>query len=307
MSEIKNYGLIQKKIIPNHWLVGSNSPVNKFRNDVENWTKYLPTTEKQRFGSLETMACVSFSALNALEILIKHRTRKEVNLSDRFLAKMSDTTRNGNWLHKVAETVRKSGLLLEKDWKVTKPHTWDNYYREIPEEKKVEALKDLESLYFSHEWVHENDFRKELKDSPLQVTVNAWIRNTDDIYFNTENKQNHAVVLICYEGDNPIIFDSYAPYIKKLTPDYKFGTYAKKFTINKNFMSNIKDNHLYQLVSGKGGFALGLDDQLIVDDLAKITASFLSRNDGNIDGRTVQVTQDFWDSITKVNLKGETV
>src|SRR3990167_7048548 len=71
-----------------------------------NWDAFLPSGEWQRSqpdpvkGYIDTMACVSFSALNSIETQIRFLTGQSINYSDRFTAKMSGTTPQGNWLYK---------------------------------------------------------------------------------------------------------------------------------------------------------------------------------------------------------------
>ena len=309
---MRNFGLVSKKINPQEWVLGANSPIlPEIICEDGDWTKYIPVFEKQKYGSLETMSCVTQSALNVLEILVKKIYNIDINFSDRGLAKMSNTNKSGNSLQNVAETIRKMGVLLEEDWAFNNNDvlTWDNYYRNIPNELIDKAFGFNKKYNFSHDWIYGMDMREALKYSPLQVTVNAWYKK-DGIYYNNVNYSNHAVVLVGYDGDCPLIFDSYEPSIKKLKSDYILGDYAKRFNINIiNNMEEyiIKNNNLYQLVSGNGGFAVGLDGRLIIDDLDKLLATFISRNNGDIENKTVKVRQDFWDKFDKVNLKGEKV
>jgi hypothetical protein len=60
-------------------------------------------------------------------------------------------------------------------------------------------------------------------------------------------------------------------------------------------------------VEGLGGFALGLDGRLIIDDVAKILASWEVRNNGDTKGMTKAVRQAEWDSVPHINLKGESI
>lgn len=67
----------------------------------------------------------------------------------------------------------------------------------------------------------------------------------------------------------------------------------------------IIDNTLYQLVESPGGFALGLDGKLIIDDLASILASWQVRNAGNTTGKTATCSLADWNSVPHINLKRE--
>lgn len=74
----------------------------------------------------------------------------------------------------------------------------------------------------------------------------------------------------------------------------------------------LQQNTLVQLVEGIGGFALFAqdkdgNDRFFIDDLAKIQASWLVRNKGDIKGKTLAVAQIVWDAYKPVhrNLKNE--
>src|SRR5688572_10162418 len=86
------------------------------RNPSGNWRQFLPPGEWQRVNSVDLMACVTFSLLNAIETQELQQTRSQINYSDRWIAMMSETTPDGNWLYKVADTVRKYGLVREESW-----------------------------------------------------------------------------------------------------------------------------------------------------------------------------------------------
>ncbi len=68
------------------------------------------------------------------------------------------------------------------------------------------------------------------------------------------------------------------------------------------------DNYLIQLVEGDGGFGLIANEVLYVDETSKILASWLVRNNGTTEGRTVEFTQAQWNSCKPFyNLKDEEV
>jgi predicted nuclease of restriction endonuclease-like RecB superfamily len=86
---------------------------------------------------------------------------------------MSGTTRQGNYLDNVFDTIRKNGLIEEYLYP-DDANSWDEYYKELPQtlfDKAREFLKDWE-IY--REWVRvdrKEDIYTALKSSPLQVTV----------------------------------------------------------------------------------------------------------------------------------------
>ena len=79
------------------------------RNPSGDWTKFIPSGERQYNRTADSMSCVTFSLLNAIETYEKFWTGSSNNYSDRWTAKMSQTTVEGNWLWMVAETVKQFG------------------------------------------------------------------------------------------------------------------------------------------------------------------------------------------------------
>ncbi|MCI0561489.1 MAG: hypothetical protein MN733_23625, partial [Nitrososphaera sp.] len=132
-----NFGLLTtNKLDTRDWrfagVTGMQGPELNLSGD---WTEYLPVKELQKRNGLETMACVSFSALNAIETLSNYLVQNW-NKSDRFTAKESGTTKSGNYYAKVAECIRLQGLVDEIDWPF-EGKTWEEFYKTIPDEIKA--------------------------------------------------------------------------------------------------------------------------------------------------------------------------
>lgn len=263
-----------------------------YKNVCDDWTPYLPTDEKQHGVYFDTMACVSFSALNLVETqincLIANKTLRGTDLSelttlgfivngkfeasDRFTAKMSGTTRRGNYLQKVWESIRHDGLLPEKDWgyprtQRTPVFDWDDYYKEISEDLKYKAKQILRYFDFSYEWTvngkiteYSNneieELRRQLKHAPLQLgapicpTING-IKEPCG-----KTKSSHATMI--YKVDDIIRnFDHYDPIRKKLSLKYIMPYILKgvaTYKSNNKKMKIIGDN------KSKRQFLLGEDN-----------------------------------------------
>lgn len=169
-----NTGVTQPKVEPTDWTAGDTGIV--YQEVCQDWTPYLPKYEAQE-KLARTQACVTFSALNCIETQLKQQTGKEWNFSDRFTAKMSGTTKNGNGLQKVLDSIRKDGWLLEEDYPFPSNITFEEFYKEIPQELKDKAKKNLEDAKWEvrYEWASVNNcnpdlesLRKQLKQCPLQ-------------------------------------------------------------------------------------------------------------------------------------------
>ena len=176
--------------------VGGTIPY-EVRNPSGNWDASLPSGEWQRFNFFDSMACVTFSALNIIETQLRYLQGRTPNFSDRFIAKMSGTTPRGNHLWKVADTIRLEGLVEEQDWPTPPTFDWNTYYAEIPQEIKQKAQK----YRIQYEWLNSVDksyLLNQLKHAPIQIVV---------------NNGTHAVELY-NESDVHHYFDSYEPWRK---------------------------------------------------------------------------------------------
>ena len=73
-----------------------------------------------------------------------------------------------------------------------------------------------------------------LRFSPIGVSVFAWVKDTDGLYYKPKGQRdNHFVTLYGYkEGEYWKIFDHYDDTIKRLKWDYDFG-FAKRYYIKK--------------------------------------------------------------------------
>lgn len=303
------FGLLLRDRTPSDWMAGEFSPLGtSFLNPTGNWSIYLPDDEFQNRWGFDRQACVTYSILNCLEILHKAQTGVGINFSDRFLAKMSGTTKQGNYLDNVFDTIRKNGLVEEWEYP-DDAKSWDEYYKEIPQALKDKGLDILKTWNFYREWVRtdrKKDILFALKSAPLQVTVKYASGND---LLNPVGTWNHAVTMFnAAENEYWEIFDHYTQTRKKYAWDYEFGSVLKPSLIKKsNINMNIQNNTFVQLVEAPGGFGLYLDGKLIIDDLAKIQATWIIRNNGDIKGKIKTLTLEQWNSLAKINLKGEAI
>ncbi len=175
------------------------------RNITGSWDAYLPSGEKQYNTFADSQACVTFSLLNAIETQEKFLTGVEPNYSDRWTALMSGTTKQGNYLYKVADTVRQYGLVKESSWPTPATFTWESYYEQPSPEKQAELLAEgqewLRTHTLQYEWLTTNldDIEKHLKQCPLQLVI-----------------PGHAIEGFKEVGDTSHYFDTYEPYKKTI-------------------------------------------------------------------------------------------
>jgi len=215
---------------------GAFSPMEPL---VENgdWTPWLVQKEFQNLHNVEPYACVTFTILTCLEMVIKLKYGVEYNYADRFLAKMSETKVGGNSFRKVGDVLHKHGVPLEPMWPFTPNiNTFEKFYADIPRS----VIKLAEEFNRKWEWGYEEVpknnkmITKALKSSPVAISVAAWHPKEGRFYRPAGFTDNHATT--CFmekDGEFRRVFDSYdAPHIK----DYDWDSMPlviKSFWIKK--------------------------------------------------------------------------
>lgn len=221
------------KISPTDYITGA-SPIKWEPLNLEgDWRKYLPLEEKQYNFNFDSMSCTTFSALNVLETLVNflmyndkltvaqleflnkngYIENGKANFSDRFTAIMSGTKPEGNYFQNVMDSVRRDGLLPEKDFPFS-GNSWAEYHdkTKITEEMKQKALKIKDILDFAYEWVEldpgSSCIYEALTQSPVQVAV-------------TKENPGHAIMLPKIDFE----FETYSPYLR---PRSRTLAYAMK-------------------------------------------------------------------------------
>lgn len=329
MSEdtFQNYGLlVEEEINPKDWRAGGiSAAVKSVLRENGNYGDILPDMEYQIGVYFDTMACVTFSALNCIEVLARFHDIK-FNRSDRFTAKMSGTSKSGNYLSFVAESIRLMGTVDEPVWPYPRTQRdpvfdWDDFYKAIPGAIQDEGLSFLKDWKIQWEWIPVTRVREMLKFAPIQVTVRAWPKpGADGLYTDGgSTNRNHAVMLFNATDEYFEIYDHYDKSIKRLVPDYKFGS-ALQFTLLKNSptpMPNITlpNNVLVQDVEDSGAFGMHLDGKIMLGGAAEILATVVMRAPRKVENgiEVVVLTaprplkKADWDSFPKVDLKNQPI
>lgn len=226
------------------------------RNVGGNWTQWLPPGERQSNGITDTMACVSFSVLSCIETQEYFLTGKQINYSDRWLAKLSGTTHAGNYLITVAQTIALYGLVKEESWPVPPNYTWDSYYAEPTPAQKAALLAEGQEWLKTHKFEFEflttdkDVILKHIEQSPLQIVI-----------------PGHAIENFYTQQDVVNYFDSYGEPFKKQTARSTLTDVFKPLLTMK-LMRLVNDNGTYYLVGDKG--KIGLADLGALNDIKAI-------------------------------------
>ena len=201
--------------------------------------------ESQHGLNIETMGCTGYSTNLALRLIFKAQYGLDINISDRFVNKISGTTKNGNTVDAPIDAIRHFGFLTEKEYPWDHDSfTWEEYYKEIPQNLKELALTRLNDWDFIHEYVPVNPqiLIKALETSPIVGGVYAWLKD-GDIYYDGGLPPNHlTTIIVDYEyGKYWLCADSYSNdfnykeekpemFLKKLDWNYNFR-FAKRYMI----------------------------------------------------------------------------
>lgn len=234
---MRSYGLVIEPLKPEDYVFGGESKLSgEVINPTGDWLPYIPQFEHQAPG-FETNSCVTHGTLNAFEGLNKLIYGDEPNLSDRFLAKTSNTDpKKGNSPQKVADAFRRNWSVWEEDYPRNAANAED-FYKEIPDllYSKAELVRGQST--FGYEAIP-NPTKLKLKEAltkgAVGISVFAWTQDDNDLYFKPDGfTDNHWVWLLkIKDNGNYVIFDSYDPSIKEIRADF-IPQVAYRFTLNE--------------------------------------------------------------------------
>lgn len=255
-KKIINHGVLFRPLTPSDFILGASAITYEQRVMDFNWTKWLPEDEKQKIG-FETSCCVSFAACNVIETQLNwlYDVRKipqaavdflmdngyykngKFNVSDRFIAILSDTTANGNYLDKVDYTIRKVGLIPES----MLPFGGTNQTEYLNPVMVTKEMTDLglkfleyfniqyEALFYPGMMITTSDELKgmmqiQLRQAPLHIataTCNEW-GNQSGVIPICLREMNHSTQLTGLVWEQYFMdYDTYIPFQKKLAWDYQ--------------------------------------------------------------------------------------
>lgn len=229
--------------------------------DNGDWRNYLTGDEDQKKHGVETSACATYNTIHPIAILQEETyDLKDQDYAERFISMLSGTTRQGNSPNKVAQAIRDYGLIPQSMLPFNETiDTWEKFNSYFGGDESLclkAGIQWKKKWDFNYEWVWTGDLSVEnkharlkeaLKYSPVGVSVNAWYED-NGVYVKPNGSQdNHWTVLVAFEDGYPIVWDTYAPYIKKLSKDYDFE-WAMRYAVKKkpevarrSFIQFIKD------------------------------------------------------------------
>ena len=244
IKEINN-GYKEAIITPDNYIFGFGQINDDVINETGDWKPYLPPEEFQNEQGFENYGCVTWTTLNVLEVLARKLFKEEWDKSERYTYIASETNPAdfGNDPHKVAESVRKLGVLNEEELpfnETIKTLEEFNSPKPLPKNLLSKASFFLDDFEYKHEWVSPNTLeiskavlKEALKRSPIGLAVYAWGERGGK-YFRPEGGQDtHLTLLVNINKEGCMeVFDSYSPAIKVLEKDFPVYT-AKRYFLRK--------------------------------------------------------------------------
>jgi hypothetical protein len=308
-NNIKQTGLIIEFPKPTDYVAGKETPIKSIKNPSGDWSGLLPKTENQFNASFDTMSCTTFSACNSIEMLLKLAPQdvknklfelgfdSDFNISDRFVAIMSGTTKQGNTFGKVADTIRTIGFIPEQDLPFGDVKTWEEYHNAlvITEAMKQKAAKVLEVLDIFYDWVF-FDNNPDFTDDQYSATENAL--KYAPVQIGIQTPATHAINMIKLEKRNNLpyykIFDHYPNYIfegDSYKPHFGLRFSVESKTVIQNvypayiftkylqygLRNNAEVKMLQQVLIVEGCLAKGLDTGNFYDQTLRAVKTFQAK------------------------------
>lgn len=236
------------------WVFGALSQPGVVSIPLNEREAYLPIGELQFDSFVDFNDCASRSPVNHLEALftyhythaMKPANKKwmedegyvvdsKVTFSDRFIAVLSGTTKQGNSLKAPVQAIHSFGLIPKSLLPKIDTLTWDEYYASIPQNLKDLGQEFLKHFSINYEQVGKNRIAEVVKDDMVGVAAAAWAAPVNGVYPKIDWPFNHAFLV--YNLPKYQIFDNYEEhpgdkdFTKNIAPDYEFFDYGYRVYI----------------------------------------------------------------------------
>jgi len=297
------------------WIAGGNSAI---QHDIlipnKDWKQIKVEREIQWTGKYDTLFCVTYSALKSLAKLLTYLegegllTKKQLdfwadykvngmyNFSERFSGTLGETTTYGAYQFKIANAIRKFGLVPQSMFELA-DNFQDNIDKKfITEEMYAKGRESLEYIAINYEWV--DNLMDNLQFSPVQTIVKFenYI-NPEDI-LSPDGTLNHAVTGVYAVTEYDEIEDTYWQEFKRYNPDYTHSCMAYYITLINN--NNNMDTTTFLKVNDKkwvrnknnGAFGRVLQNKLFTADTQDRGTLMLL--DDKVRENGIQISNEEW-------------
>jgi len=257
----KNKGCLIRPVQRKDYIAGKSPIVHEIRIFDSNWSDHATDFELQKQNGFEPMNCVTQAVINSVQsqmnwmIATGNMPQKifeflqdnrclvglKVHFSKKLISILSETTKQGNYLTKVAQTVREMGLVPELVLPIGGKN-WDEFYDldQVTDEmiafgKKLFDKDDPNAFFtLEYEWVVTPDDNNTLEDQRAKMM----------------HELKHAPLVIAKSGHSTLktlgmknlswqILDSYSPFLKDRSWAYN-APWVMKVVVNLNEENNKK-------------------------------------------------------------------
>lgn len=227
--------------------VGAMTPVCLAAIPVLDRMKYLPDGELQ-YGVEDFMDCATRAPINILAAKFTYHYQNgmlpenkrwledhgyvqngRVDFSDRFIAILSNTTRDGNSFKAPLQAIHEKGLIPKPMLPRTSDMTFVEYHDRTRITQHMLSLGEEFAARFKINYyqIPRSTIRIQLNIDQIEVGGHAWPVPQKNVFGPTDEPINHAFDLIQPEY---FAFDNYLDgdndFVKRLTPDYRFYDYG---------------------------------------------------------------------------------
>lgn len=242
------FGLLTNLIEDLSAYIAGNSPLPRIEyNESANWEEYLPKYEAQK-DKFESQGCTLWALHNAIETFYKYLYKTEPNYDEWFNYPIIPIKEGGQDPHVTFESIRKHGLVDAGTVAIPNTRKQALDLNRITGSMRAKAQNWLLRHDFRHEYVWDNrptDYmeflKRELKLSPLAVSVTAW-RLVNGSYVSDSGGNNHLCLLYKFDEDgHPWIFDTYDHSKKKLSKDHNIRR-AKRIWLQRKDIAGMQQH-----------------------------------------------------------------
>src|SRR3990167_2288610 len=225
------------------------------------WRPYTPPEELQNVRGIESSACYVEAQKHTIATILEEQYKViDQNFSSRFNALLSGGTEQGGSPIDGAQSIRHDGLIPDTTLSFSDDVTsWEDFHsfkggsEDVCRSMGKEWLTQWTPQYdivIEREYSIEEKYQKlreALKYSPVPISVIAWYEK-DGLYVKPAfARDNHLVECVFLDEENhPYIWDTYAPFLKKLDKNYDFD-FAMRWTITKGTLKK-KENWLQEIL-----------------------------------------------------------
>lgn len=226
---------------------GSGQLIGTPLREDGDWRDYVPNEEFQKINGIESSSCYVQAQQSAIATILEEQfDLPNQNYSARFNFINSGGTPFGGSPIDGADSIRKDGLIPDEMLPFSLDVTSWEKFNSFFDNNEIDCVKAGQKylrewsprydIVFLREETLENKYsklREALKYSPVCASVYAWVED-NGVYIKPKGVSDNHLVEIVYldENNQAYVWDSYSPFMKKLSANYNFD-FAMRWSMEK--------------------------------------------------------------------------